>query len=75
MNFEQLKKLVQLGESDQVEFKKSTGLLSAAFNSVCAFLNGEGGTVLIRKDEQPMRLGCWKVFDAVLWTLVNFSAK
>jgi len=47
MNLEQLKKIIQLGESEQVEFKKSTAQLSAAFETVCAFLNNQGGTVFI----------------------------
>jgi len=43
----QLKKIIEQGESDVVEFKKSTSLLTAIFNAVCAFLNGDGGIVLI----------------------------
>lgn len=45
----QLKKLrtrVSRGESNTIEFKKSTGQLSTAMKSVCAFLNQEGSTVL-----------------------------
>lgn len=47
MNLIKLKKIVEQGESDAVEFKKSTGLLHAAFKTVCAFLNGSGGIILI----------------------------
>lgn len=47
INKNKLKILVSQGESEILEFKKSTGLLSAAFETVCAFLNGRGGTVLI----------------------------
>lgn len=47
MNFDELKTLVSKGESDTLEFKKSTAKLHAAFETVCAFLNGNGGTVLI----------------------------
>lgn len=39
--------LVAQGESDQVEFKKSTGQLKRAAESLCGFLNASGGTVLI----------------------------
>lgn len=46
MNIEQLQKLVQEGESQQLEFKKSTSQLKAAFETVCAFLNGKGGIIL-----------------------------
>ena len=48
MNMSQLKALVKKGESEVLEFKKSTAQLSAAMQTVCAFLNSEvGGTVLI----------------------------
>lgn len=47
MNLDQVEKIVAQGESETVEFKKTTALLPAAFKTVCAFLNGKGGTVLI----------------------------
>lgn len=48
MKIEKLKSLVKKGESEVLEFKKSTGQLSTAMQTVCAFLNSEvGGTVLI----------------------------
>ncbi|EHL32122.1 AlbA family DNA-binding domain-containing protein [Legionella drancourtii] len=47
MNIEQLNKLISKGESHQIEFKKSTGQLKPAFESLCAFLNEAGGTILI----------------------------
>ncbi len=47
MNLKQIKKIIQFGESERVEFKKSTGVLHAAFETVCAFLNGKGGAVLV----------------------------
>ena len=33
-------------ESDKVEFKQTTGQLERGMETLCAFLNGEGGTVL-----------------------------
>lgn len=47
MNIQQLKSLVGQGESDSLEFKKTTGELKPAFEALCGFLNGKGGTVLI----------------------------
>ena len=48
MKLSQLRVLIKQGESEVLEFKKSTGLLTAAMQTVCAFLNSElGGTVLI----------------------------
>jgi predicted HTH transcriptional regulator len=44
--------LVQAGEGPTLEFKRSTGELREAMQTVCAFLNGSGGSVLfgIRPD-------------------------
>lgn len=46
MNLLELKEMVAGGESEQVEFKRSTGQRSEAIKTVCAMLNGEGGYVL-----------------------------
>jgi ATP-dependent DNA helicase RecG len=42
-----LKALIKQGESNTVEFKTSTAQLKSSFETICAFLNGKGGTVLI----------------------------
>lgn len=47
MNIEELKELVSRGESETVEFKKSTGQLRRAAETLCGMLNGTGGRVLI----------------------------
>jgi ATP-dependent DNA helicase RecG len=57
MNIEQLKSLIQQGESYNLEFKKSTTQLKSAFETVCAFLNGEGGTVLIGVTDKGQIVG------------------
>ncbi len=44
---EELQRFVAAGESETVEFKKSTAQLPRAGETLCAFLNGEGGVVLI----------------------------
>ena len=47
MKLPQIKKLVEHGEFNILEFKKSTGQRSLAMQTVCAFLNSEvGGTLL-----------------------------
>lgn len=46
MNLPDLKKLVIRGESDTLEFKKSTGQRKEALRTLCAMLNGRGGVVL-----------------------------
>ncbi|MDQ5921114.1 MAG: ATP-dependent helicase RecG [Pseudomonadota bacterium] len=46
MNLEQISILANQSESDVVEFKKSTAQLKSAYETTCAFLNGNGGTVL-----------------------------
>jgi ATP-dependent DNA helicase RecG len=47
MDINQVTALISQGESQTLEFKKSTAQLKAAFETVCAFLNRKGGIVLI----------------------------
>ncbi len=46
-NLEHLEEMIQQGESETVEFKKSTASLSSTGETLCGFLNGNGGTVVI----------------------------
>ena len=46
MNLAELTELVKLGESDRVEFKKTTGQRVEGMRTACAMLNGAGGFVL-----------------------------
>jgi len=45
-NAKQLAALVKQGEGTALEFKRSTGELKEGMQTLCAFLNGSGGTVL-----------------------------
>lgn len=47
MDLKYLKTLCEKGEKKIVEYKTSTACLRAAFETICAFLNSDGGTVLI----------------------------
>lgn len=47
MNLTEIKRLVAKGESPKLEYKRSTGELSEALKTACAFLNGNGGKVVI----------------------------
>jgi ATP-dependent DNA helicase RecG len=46
MNFDEIQAHAARGESEQQEFKKSTGDLRGGMESLCGFLNGLGGRVL-----------------------------
>ena len=46
MNLNELKGIVAKGESDRVEFKRTTGQRTEAAKTVCALANGLGGFVL-----------------------------
>lgn len=46
MNIDQLRQLVNKGESDHLEFKISTTQLKPAFETACAFLNLKGGFII-----------------------------
>ncbi len=47
MNRQDIERLVQSGESETLEFKKSTAQLRGAAQSLCGMLNGNGGRILI----------------------------
>jgi ATP-dependent DNA helicase RecG len=47
MNLAALQTLIAQGESETLELKRSTAQLRRAGESLCAFLNGEGGRVVI----------------------------
>jgi ATP-dependent DNA helicase RecG len=57
MDIEKIKSLAKHGESTTLEFKASTSKLQAAFESICAFLNGKGGTVLIGVNDKGSLIG------------------
>ena len=46
MDIQYFENLVAMKESSTLELKKSTGQLERGMESVCAFLNGDGGTVV-----------------------------
>lgn len=47
MEWKELERIVETGESEAVEFKRSTAQLPRAGETLCAFLNGNGGSVVI----------------------------
>lgn len=58
IELEQIETMVNKGESDILEFKNSTGRLSAAMQTVCAFLNSKkGGAVLFGVTDKGKILG------------------
>lgn len=57
MNIEQLIELVKQGESQRLEFKKTTGQLKPAFETACAFLNGKGGVILFGVKDDGQIIG------------------
>ena len=46
MNLDELKELVAHGEGEMVEFKETTGQRGNACETLCSFLNKDGGTVV-----------------------------
>ena len=57
MTLEQLDQLVAKGESERLELKKSTGDLRGGMETLCGFLNGQGGKVLFGVTEKGRILG------------------
>ena len=46
MELDELQKLVSQGESETLEFKRTTGEMRQGLQTLCAFLNGSGGHLL-----------------------------
>ena len=57
MKIDTIKLLVKEKESNALEFKKSSSQLKPAFETLCAFLNKNGGTVLIGVNNEGKILG------------------
>lgn len=57
MNLEDIRHIIARGESEILEFKKSTGQRTEASKTVCAMLNGSGGHVLFGVTNQGEIVG------------------
>ncbi len=57
MNVDDVRDLVRGGETEQVEFKRSTGQGTAAAKTTCAMLNGLGGFVVFGVSDKGEILG------------------
>ncbi len=56
-NLDIVKHLIADTEGGQVEFKETTGQLERGMETLCAFLNGEGGTVLFGVTDKGKIIG------------------
>lgn len=57
MNLSTIRKWTQQGESETIEFKKSTGELNKTIETLCGFLNHNGGKVIIGINDQGKIVG------------------
>jgi len=74
MTTAELETLVAQGEGPTLEFKRSTGTLKAAFHTLCAFLNGAGGTVAIGVGANGKLVG-QEVADRTLQEIARFAGE
>ena len=70
MTLAEARQLAESGESERLEFKKTTGQRTEAARTVCAFLNGEGGNVLFGVNDKGQLLG-QQVAEDTLRSLVE----
>lgn len=56
-NFDKVKEIIAETENAQVEFKETTGQLERGMETLCAFLNGTGGTVLFGVNDKGKIIG------------------
>ena len=58
LSTDKIKELLSHGENKQVEFKKCTDKVSASvYETVCSFLNAEGGYIFLGVDDDGAILG------------------
>lgn len=57
MNLQELTQLIAPGESEQIEFKRSTGTRVEGVKTVCAMLNGTGGFVFFGVNDRGELVG------------------
>lgn len=57
MDIEEIKQIAERGESSQLKLKKSTAKLKSAMQTLCGFLNGEGGMVLFGISDDVQLIG------------------
>ncbi len=74
MKLQDLEELIQNGESDTLEFKKTTASLDGAAQTLCGFLNGKGGHVLIGVSANG-KLAGQSVTDCTLQEIARALAK
>src|SRR5438105_2796934 len=74
MDIDRVTALIQQGESNNLEFKTSTAKLHSVFETICAFLNGNGGTVLIGVKDNGQIVG-QDVTDSTRLEIANLLSK
>ncbi len=74
MNLDEIRLLASNGETEELEFKKSTAQLKSAAETVCGFLNGSGGKVFIGISDNGEILG-QEVSDKTKRAIGNEMAK
>ncbi len=74
MNLRELEQLAAHGESDRLEFKRSTGELRAAMQTLCGFVNEQGGQVLIGVADSGRIIG-QQIADTTLQDVAREIAK
>lgn len=74
MTLDEVKKLLQQGESQEIELKKSLKQLKPAIETLCAFLNTKGGVVVIGANQYGKVVG-QKVTDNTQQEIANEIAK
>ncbi len=74
MKLKELEILIPQGESETLEFKKSTALLQSAAKTLCGFLNGKGGSVFIGVTSEGRIIG-QDVNDSTLQEIAYILSK
>ncbi len=71
MNQKQLEELIKMGESEQIEFKKSLNLKEEIGEAVSAFSNTNRGTIIVGFDEEKNEIVGVEIGKNTLEDLAN----
>ena len=67
MNYKDIERIAELEECSNLEFKESTGQLDRSMETLCAFLNGDGGHPLSEAHEKNIAPHIASKFKEILY--------
>ena len=73
MNYKDIERIAELEECSNLEFKESTGQLDRSMETLCAFLNADGGDILYGIKDNGKIIGQEQAFRYTVSHFHSFS--